>query len=86
VGVPVSGGQSNRASPQPSVNPKVSDCRREPPCPVYTGEVMARPFRIDGKPGWWWDPYTDELGRRRKKCLEACAPAQQAGLLPLPGS
>lgn len=38
---------------------------------------MARPFRIEGKSGWWIR-YTDELGKRRKKCYEAFAAAQGA--------
>ena len=38
---------------------------------------MARPFRINTKSGWWIR-YTDELGKRRKKCFEAHAAAQQA--------
>ncbi len=68
---------AKRGSPGLPANPKVSPCRREPPCPAYKGEVMARPFRIEGKSGWWIR-YTDELGKRRKKCFEAFADAQQA--------
>jgi integrase len=31
---------------------------------------MATPFRIEGKSGWWIR-FTDEFGKRRKKCFEA---------------
>lgn len=38
---------------------------------------MSRPFRIEGKSGWWIR-YTDEFGKRRKKSFEAHADAEKA--------
>ena len=38
---------------------------------------MAKPFRIEGKSGWWIR-YTDEFGKRRKKCFEAHDTAEKA--------
>lgn len=38
---------------------------------------MSRPFRIEGKSGWWIR-YSDEFGKRRKKCFEAHADAERA--------
>ena len=38
---------------------------------------MAKPFRIEGKSGWWIR-FTDEFGKRRKKCFEAHVAAQDA--------
>lgn len=38
---------------------------------------MSKPFRIEGKSGWWIR-YTDEFGKRRKKSFEAHAAAEAA--------